>query len=138
MEIFNNILVVSRSFHNCAEVLRIGISSVRKYDQKLRLLHVIYDPYFFNDWNVSIVSYDKKFQIEVKKVRDDLDHMIVTERSEELDIFEWIEYGSPQKHIEIKVNKAGIDLILLSAHKEMDVRDFLSSDASIKMQSTIH
>lgn len=125
METFNNILVVSRSTHNCVKVLRTGISLARKYGSKLNLLHVIYDPFYFNGWNFPMASYDEQLQQEIKKVREELSHIIARERSEGLEINEWIEHGKPIKEIEKVVEKAGIDLILMLAHQEGRMEHFL-------------
>lgn len=125
METFNNIMVVSRSTRQCVKVLRTGISLARKYGSKLHILHVIYDPFYFNGWNIPISSYDEELQTEVKKVREELDEMIAAERSEGLDITEWVEYGKPAKEIEKVVESQNIDLILMLAHQEGRVEHFL-------------
>ncbi len=125
METFNNILVVSRSTQNCVKVLRAGISLARKYGSNLHLLHVIYDPFYFNGWNFPVSSYDEEIQKEVKKVREELDSMVAAEKSEGLHITEWIELGKPSREIKKVVEEANIDLVLMLAHQEGRMEHFL-------------
>lgn len=125
METFNNILVVSRSTHGCVKALSKGISIARKFGSKLHVLHVIYDPFYFNGWNIPIEHFDKEFKNVVAKARDELDHLIAREKAEGMHISERIEYGKPVDEIEKIVKSENIDLIIMMAHEEGRLEHFL-------------
>ncbi len=118
MENFNNILVVSRSSEHCIKVLRHGISLARKYGAKLHILHVIHDPFYFNNWNISTKVFEEEYQNVVEKARAKLDHLIAAEKAEGMDISEWIEYGKPVDEIQKVVEREHVDLILMLGHQE--------------------
>jgi nucleotide-binding universal stress UspA family protein len=125
METFNNILVVSRSTRNCVKVLRKGISLARKYGAKLHILHVIYDPFYFNDWNISLSAFEDELQAAMAKARRELDELIRVEKSEGLEITEQVEHGKPVDEILKVVESKNIDLIIMLAHKEGRFEHFL-------------
>lgn len=125
METFNNILVVSRSTHHCIKALRKGISLARKYGAKLHILHVIYDPFYFNDWNISLSAFEDELQAAIAKARKEWDELIRVEKSEGLDITEHVEHGKPADEILKVVEREDIDLILMLAHKEGRFEHFL-------------
>ena len=125
METFKNILVVSRSTKNCVKVLHTGISLARKFGAKLHVLHVIYDPYYFNSWNFPVAAIDDELKNAIAKVRDELDRIIQSEKSEGLPINEIIERGNPADEIQKVVESEGVDLILMLAHEEGRLEHFL-------------
>lgn len=125
MNTFNNILVVSRSTRDCVKVLRRGVSLARKYGAKLHILHVIYDPFYFNDWNISLSAFEDELQAAMTKARKELDALIRVEKSEGLDITEQVEHGRPVDEILKVVESKNIDLILMLAHKEGWFEHFL-------------
>jgi nucleotide-binding universal stress UspA family protein len=125
METFNNILVVSRSTFGCVKALSKGISLARKFGSKLHILHVIYDPFYFNGWNIPIEHFDNEFKDVVAKARDELDHLVAMEKAEGMDITEWVKYGKPVDEIEKVVESENIDLIIMMAHEEGRLEHFL-------------
>jgi nucleotide-binding universal stress UspA family protein len=125
MESFKSILVVSRSTQHCIRVLRTGISLARKYDAKLGILHVIHDPFSLEGWNLPIPSLEGEYQEMVAKAREDLDRMVAAEKADGLQVSEWVESGNPADEIQRVVEKEGVDLILMLAHKEGRLEHFL-------------
>jgi universal stress protein A len=135
MKSFKTILVVSRSTRKCIRALRTGISLARKYDARLHILHVIYDPFVFNDWNITLSSFDDELEKEVRLAREELDRLVKAERAEGLDITEWVKYGKPADEIQKIVEDEKVDLILMLAHEEGRIEHFLfgrTNDAIIR------
>ncbi len=135
METFKNILVVSRSTHNCLKVLRTGISLARKYDAKLHILHIFHDPFNLDGWNLPVPSFEEEYQKMVVKTRDVLHRMVQKEKAEGLVVNEVIREGNPAAEIQRAVQEEKIDLILMLAHKEGRLEHFLfgrTNDAIIR------
>jgi nucleotide-binding universal stress UspA family protein len=125
METFKNILVVSRSTYGCVKALSKGISLARKFGSKLHVLHVIYDPFYFNGWNIPIEHFNKEFKDVVAKARAELDQLIAREKAEGMEIVEWVEYGKPVDEIEKLVEREHIGLVIMMAHEEGRLEHFL-------------
>ena len=135
METFTNILVVSRSTEHCVKVLRKGISLARKFNAKLHVLHVIHDPFSLNGWNLPVPSLDKEYRQMAAKAREELDRLVAAEKTEGMQIDEWVRNGEPVDEIAKVVESEGIDLILMLAHKEGRLEHFLfgkTNDAIIR------
>ena len=125
MELFKNILVVSRSTRNCAKVLHAGISMARRYDAKLHVLHVIHDPYYFGGWGFPFASLEEELSHEIKKAREKLDQIIRDEKAGGMEINEMVERGEPVDEIVNAVETYNVDLILMLAHDEGRLEHFL-------------
>ena len=125
METFNNILVVSRSTKNCVKVLRTGVALARKFESKLHVLHIIHDPFNVNGWNLPVPSLDEEYKAMVAKARKELDRIIRIEKAEGMVINEWVKDGDPVEAISQAVEKEGVDLILMLAHREGRLEHFL-------------
>jgi nucleotide-binding universal stress UspA family protein len=135
METFNNILVVSRSTKNCVKVLRTGVALARKFEAKLHVLHIIHDPFNVNGWNLPVPSLDEEYKAMVAQAREELDRIIRSEQAEGMVINEWVKDGDPVEAISQAVEKEGIDLILMLAHREGRLEHFLfgkTNDAIIR------
>ena len=135
METFNNILVVSRSTKNCVKVLRTGVALARKFDAKLHVLHIIHDPFNVNGWNLPVPSLDEEYKAMVAQAREELDRIIRREQAEGMVINEWVKDGDPVEAISQAVEKEGVDLILMLAHREGRLEHFLfgkTNDAIIR------
>ncbi|MGD9249616.1 MAG: universal stress protein [Desulfobacterales bacterium] len=135
METFNNILVVSRSTRHCIKVLRTGIALARQFDARLHVLHIIHDPFSFNGWNLPVPSLEEEYQSMVAQARADLDRMIQAEKAEGMVINEWVKDGEPVAAIAQAVERENVDLILMRAHREGRLEDFLfgkTNDAIIR------
>lgn len=125
MRTFKNILVVSRSTRNCAKVLHTGISMARKYNANLHVLHVIYDPFYFNDWGVQFAGIEAELKREIANARTEIDKIIQSEKAEGMKINEIIEQGRPTEEIQKAVESQKVDLILMLAHEEGRLEHFL-------------
>ena len=135
METFNNILIVSRSTQRCIKVLRTGIALARKFNSRLHVLHVIYDPFSLNGWNLPIPSLDNEFKFMIEKARAELERLIQAEKAEGLVINEWVRDGDPVTAIQEAVESENVDLIIMLAHKEGRLEHFLfgrTNDAVIR------
>ena len=118
MEMFNNILVVSRSTKKCIKVLRTGIDLARRFDAKLHLLHIVPDPLNLREWDMQSPSFDREFEKMVAQARVELDRLVKAEGAQGLVISEWVKGGDPITEIEAVVKDENVDLILLRAHKQ--------------------
>jgi nucleotide-binding universal stress UspA family protein len=135
MEVFKNILVVSRSTKNCVKVLHTGISLARKYDAKLHVLHIIHDPFSLEGWNLPVPSFNDDYTRMVAKAREELDRIIAAEKAEGMHIDEWIKNGEPADEIHKVVESEDVDLIIMLAHQEGRLEHFLfgkTNDAVIR------
>ena len=124
METFKNILVVSRSTKHCRKVVEIGISLARQYGANLNVLHVIYDPFSLDGWNLPVPSLEKEYQKMVTDARQDLDRMVQEEKEKGLPIKVWVHDGRPDKEIIRTVEEEKIDLVLMLAHEEGRLEHF--------------
>lgn len=135
METFNNILVVSRSTKNCIKVLRTGVALARNFGAKLHVLHIIHDPFNVNGWNLPVPSLDEEYKAMVAQAREELDRIIRREKAEGMVINEWVKDGDPVEAISQAVEKEGVDLILMLAHREGRLEHFLfgkTNDAIVR------
>jgi len=135
METFNNILVVSRSTKNCIKVLRTGVALARNFGAKLHVLHIIHDPFNVNGWNLPVPSLDEEYKAMVAQAREELDRIIRREQAEGMVINEWVKDGDPVEAISQAVEKEGVDLILMLAHREGRLEHFLfgkTNDAIVR------
>jgi universal stress protein A len=81
-------------------------------------MHVIHDPFSVDGWNLPIPSLKKEYEKLVTKAREEIDHILKSERAEGLEIEEWIREGKPADEIIAAVKEDKIDLIIMSAHEE--------------------
>ena len=125
MDTFKNILVVSRSTENCIKVLETGISMARNCNAKLHVLHVIYDPYYYNGWNFPFSTFNEEIEKLSERAREEIAEIIRAEKAEGMDIEETIKYGKPIDEIQRIVEAEGVDLILMQAHEEGRLEHFL-------------
>jgi nucleotide-binding universal stress UspA family protein len=112
-----------------------GISLARKYNARLNILHIIHDPFSLDGWNLPVPSFDKEYKQMVAKAKEELDRMVAAEKTEGMQIKEWIEDGEPVDAIQKVVEAENVDLILLLAHKEGRLEHFLfgkTNDAIIR------
>jgi universal stress protein A len=118
MDDIKRILVVSRSTKHCRKAVHYGISLAKQYNSRLYVLHVIHDPFSVDGWNLPIPSLQQEYEKLVKKTREDIDHIINSERADGLEITEWIREGKPADEIIAAVKEDKIDLVIMSAHEE--------------------
>ena len=72
MQLFQRILVVSYSTHNCPKAVHIGISLARMYAAKLFVLHVFHDPFSLEGWNLPVPSVHDEYLKLVEKYKKDI------------------------------------------------------------------
>jgi nucleotide-binding universal stress UspA family protein len=133
MENFNAILVVSRSTKHCLKAVRTGISMAKKYGSKLYILHVIHDPFNLEGWNLPAPRFEDEYKKMVQDAKKDLDRMVNSEKTEGMEITEWVRDGEPAGEIQKVVEQENIDLIIMLAHQEGRLEHFLFGKTNDKI-----
>ena len=125
MKTFKNILVVSRSTKHCREAVQTGISLARQYGAHLYLLHVIYDPFNLDGWNLPVPSFHDEYVKMVVDARKGLDRMVKVEIDKGLPVTVFVKDGIPVEEIKKVADEKKIDLIIMLAHEEGRLEHFL-------------
>ena len=99
MDMFKNILVVSRMVKYDAKVINTGASLARKYGAKLTVIHVVHDPFGIEGWNLPLPNLEQDYQNLLKKTRGELDKMVGQERKTGIDVEVMLKEGEPTKEI---------------------------------------
>jgi len=121
MENFKNILVVTNSTEHCQQALHCGISLAGCHHARLRVLHLMHDPFGLEHWQLplpSLKSIRDEYQDIRARAKKDLDAMIAAEKAKGLPIQVSITEGPPEKEILRAVNGNKIDLLIMTAHPE--------------------
>ncbi len=125
MDDVKRILVVSRMSRNCQKAVHYGVSLAHKYGAELFVLHVVYDPFTFGDWNLPIPAIEEAYQKTLEQSKADLDRIITSEKKKGMSIKEMVKGGQPTREILKTVAEEKIDLIVLLAHEEGRLEHFL-------------
>ena len=125
MDMFKNILVVSRMVKYDAKVINTGASLARKYGAKLTVIHVVHDPFGIEGWNLPLPNLEQDYQNLLKKTRGELDKMVGQERKTGTDVEVMLKEGEPTKEILKTINEKQIDLLIMLAHEEGHLEHFL-------------
>lgn len=125
MDDIKRILVVSQSTKNCRKAVHYGISLAKHYSSKLYVMHVIHDPFSVDGWNLPIPSLKQEYVKLVEKAREEIDRIIKSERTDGLEITEWIREGKPVDEVIATVKDEKIDLVIMSAHEEGRLEHYL-------------
>ena len=125
MEGIKRILVVSRMTRYCRKAVHYGISLSQKYGAELYVVHVVYDPFIFGDWNLPIPALKEEYKKTLKEAKKELDSTIDLEKKKGMDIKEIIKEGKPTEEILKTVKEKTIDLIIMLAHEEGHLEHFL-------------
>jgi len=125
MEIFNNILVVSRMIKNDVKAIHYGASLAKKYGARLTIIHVIHNPFGIEGWNLPMPNLEKDYQNLLQKTRQELDAVIEQERGGGVAIEAILREGDPTKEILSTVKEKKIDLLIMLAHEEGHLEHFL-------------
>lgn len=125
MDMFKNILVVSRMVKYDAKVINTGASLARKYGAKLTVIHVVHDPFGIEGWNLPLPNLEQDYQNLLKKTRGELDKMVGQERKTGIDVEVMLKEGEPTKEILKMINEKQIDLLIMLAHEEGHLEHFL-------------
>jgi universal stress protein A len=130
MDDVKRILVVSRSTKHCQKAVHYGISLSQGYGADLYVLHLIYDPFGIEGWNLPMLHM-QSVREEYKKIQQDaksvLDKIINAERARGLIIKEFVKVGKPVDEILMVIEEEKIDLAIMLAHKEGLLEHFLFS-----------
>ncbi len=125
MDDVKRILVASRSTKDCQEAVHHGVSLARKYGADLYIIHVIYDAFGYNGWNLPIVSIEKEFKKLCQEARQEIDRILSDEKADGLKVHELVREGKPLDEILKTIKEEAIDLLVLSAHPEGRLEHFL-------------
>lgn len=125
MNCIKRILVVSRMTKNCRKAVHYGVSLAHKYGAELVVIHVVYDPFTFGDWNLPIPSVEEAYKKTLDDSKGELDRIIGAERKKGIQIKEMVKSGEPAKEILKTVKEEKIDLLIMLAHEEGRLEHFL-------------
>jgi nucleotide-binding universal stress UspA family protein len=125
MEDIKRILVVSRMTKSCRKAVHYGFSLSKKYGAELYVLHVVYDPFMFGEWNLPMPTIQDEYKKAMKEAKKELEEVIAVEREKGVPVKELIKEGRPAREILKTVEEEGIDLIILLAHEEGHLEHFL-------------
>jgi universal stress protein A len=125
MDDVKRILVVSRMSRNCQKAVHYGVSLAHKYGAELVVLHVVYDPFTFGDWNLPIPDVEEAYQKTLEQSKAELEKIISSEKKKGMSIKEMVKGGQPTKEILKVVAEEKIDLLVMLAHEEGRLEHFL-------------
>ncbi len=125
MENVRKILVVATDIKHSRNAVHCGVSLVRKYGGDLLVLHVEHDPFGAEGWNLPFLSVDEEYLEVLKKAKQDLDELIVTETGKGLPVREMVRKGDPVTVIRKVVDEERIDLLIMPSHEENRLEHFL-------------
>ena len=124
MEDVKRILVVSRDTKYCKKAVHYGISLSRKYGAALYVLHVVYDPFSLEGWNLPILSLDEEYTRLLRETREELAAIIAAEKKKGMKVKALVREGDPATEVFRVVKDEKIDLIILLAHEEGRLEHF--------------
>jgi len=119
------ILVVSRMTKYCRKAVHYGISLARSSGAELFIIHVIHDPLTYGTWNLPKPSLEDDYLKEVKRSKEDIDAIVLSEKGKGLHITEIIKDGNPTEEIFAAIRENKIDLAVMLAHEESRLEHFL-------------
>ncbi|GBE04427.1 universal stress protein Aq_178 [bacterium BMS3Abin10] len=125
MEDIKRILVISRMTKYCRKAVHYGVSLSRKYGSELYVIHVIHDPFSLEGWNLPMPSLEEEYRRILRDAKEDLDTIINLEKTKGQSIKELIREGEPTEEIVKVVKEENIDLIIMLAHEEGHLEQFL-------------
>jgi universal stress protein A len=125
MQDINRILVVSRMTTFCIKAVHYGVSLAKRYGATLSVIHVIYDPFRVEGWNLPLPNLEKDYQALLKKTRQQLDGIIEKEIRSGMRIEVLMPEGDPTDVIMKTVKEKNIDLLIMLAHEEGHLEHFL-------------
>jgi len=125
MDDIKRILVVSRMTAFCRKVIHYGVSLSKKYGAELYVIHVIHNPFELEGWNLPIPSLKEEYEKVLQEAKKELDIIIDLEKTKGMSIKELIEDREPTREILKVVKEENIDLIIMLAHEEGYLGDFI-------------
>lgn len=121
MEIFNNILVISRMTPYSRKTIKTGVSIALKYNAKLHVLHLVSDPVDLMTVNSSglfpEVQYTNYFDSQ-QEAKEQLAKVIKQELKYGIAIQEIVSKRDSVEEIMNVIREENIDLLVMSAHEE--------------------
>ena len=121
----SRILVVSRSTRYCQKAVHYGVSLARKYSAELFVMHVIYDPFSLEGWNLPVPSLQQEYENLLRTAREGIHRIVEAEKVQGLEITETIREGKPVNETIKMVKQHKIDLLIMLAHEEGHLEHFL-------------
>jgi universal stress protein A len=128
MDDVKRILVVSRSTKHCQKAVHYGVSLSQQYGVGLYVLHLIYDPFGIEGWDLPMLhmqSVREEYKRIQQVAKTGLDEIINSERARGMTIKEFVKVGNPAHEILKIIEEEGIDLVVMLAHKEGRLEHFL-------------
>ena len=129
MEGLNNILVVSMCSKHCIKAVQWGISLAKNYNARLFIVHIIYNPFGLEGWNLplsSMKTLQEEFTSMTRKEKEILDEYIRSEDTTGLSIEQAVTEGNPKYEIPKFIEKEHINLLVMVAHEQEHLEHFIS------------
>ncbi|MGD0662679.1 MAG: universal stress protein [Syntrophorhabdales bacterium] len=106
-------------------VIEYAIFLARKFGARLYVVDVIHDPFGSAGWNLPMPSLEKEFQQIVAEARDRLQAIMEKERAKGFVIEPLVREGDPAEQLTKVIEEKEIDVLVLPAHEEDRIEDFL-------------
>jgi len=106
-------------------VVEYAIWLAKKFGARLYVVDVIHDPFGYAGWNLPMPSLEIEFQQIVAEARDHLQAIMQEERAKGFVIESLIREGDPAEQITKVIEEKGIDVLVMPAHEEDRIEDFL-------------
>jgi nucleotide-binding universal stress UspA family protein len=119
------ILVISRDTKSAVEPVSFGISLAKKYGAELYILHVTYDPFFPEEWNLPIPNVEGEYKRMIKEAREDIERLVLAEKRKGMPVMVQVKDGEPTASILDTVKEVKADLMIMLAHEEGRLEHFL-------------
>jgi nucleotide-binding universal stress UspA family protein len=102
----------------CQEIIDCGISLAHKYKAELYFIHIIYNPFGLQGWNLPMFSMEEEYYKLLEETKRDLDEIIAEEQKNGLLIRGVVREGPPTDEILKVIKEENIDLLIMHAHEE--------------------
>ncbi|MCE5211913.1 MAG: universal stress protein [Deltaproteobacteria bacterium] len=124
MEEIKKILAVSWITEYCQATVHAAISLAAKYDAELSVIHVI-DTQLLQGWNLPFKFHEEEHKKELERIQSEINSFVNREKKEGMKVKTIIKEGEPVKEILHIVEKEKIDLVVLRAHEESRIEQFM-------------
>lgn len=124
MEEIKKILAVSWITEYCPATVHAAVSMAAKYDAELFVIHVI-DNQLLQGWNLPFKFHEEEHQKELERIQSEINSVVNREKKEGMTVKTIVKEGEPVKEILNTVEKEKIDLVVLRAHEESRIEQFM-------------
>jgi len=119
-------LVAVTGTTDCIGVFQYALGLAEKFEAKLYVLDIVYNPFAYTGWNLPIPSMERDYQHLLEEVRHRLALLIGEKKKKGFPVESLVREGDPLTQITRVVEEEKIDLLLMPAHEETRMEHFLS------------